>query len=262
MNIHATAVIHPDAELADDVEVQPYAVIGPQVRIGAGSVVGPHAVLDGDTVIGERNRIFSGAQIGVLSQDLKHLPGLLGRVAIGNDNFIREFVTISASTRLSEDDDNVTSIGDNCMLMAYTHVAHDCHMGNSVIMANNSSLSGHVEVEDYVIFGGFAGVHQDCRVGRHAFVGGMARCVQDPPPYMIVEGQENIRCVAPNMIGLKRRGFDADALKRIKTLHKLMYRSNLNTTQALEEIERSVPESEERTVFVEFVRSSKRGIIK
>ena len=262
MNIHATAVIHPEADLAEDIEVQPYAIIGPQVRIGAGTVVGPHAVIDGDTVIGERNRIFSGAQIGVQSQDLKDIPALVGRTVLGDDNIIREFVTISASTRLAEDDGNVTSLGDNCLLMAYCHVAHDCHVGNHVIMANTASLSGHVEVDDRVTIGGFAGVHQECRIGRYAFLGGMVRCIKDAPPYMIVEGQETLRCAGPNSIGLQRQGFDADARKRIKTIYKIMYRSRLNTTQALEEIERSVPESEERRVFVEFARNSKRGIIK
>jgi UDP-N-acetylglucosamine acyltransferase len=261
MKIHPTAVIHPGAELAEGVEVQPYAVIGPRVRIGADTVVGPHAVIDGDTVIGERNRLYSGAQVGVLTQDLKHKAHLDGRTVVGDDNIIREFVTISASTRLSEDDENVTRIGNHCMVMAYSHVAHDCHLGSRIIMANYTGLSGHVEVEDWVIFGGEVGVHQDCRIGQHAFVGGMSRNVKDAPPYMIVEGNP-ARCHGPNAIGLERRGFDAAARRRIKDLYKIMYRSNLNTTQALEAIEQTLPESPERTVFVEFFRASKRGVVK
>lgn len=261
MNIHSTAIVHPDAELADDVEVLPYTIIGPHVRIGAGTVVGPHAVIDGDTTIGERNRLYSGAQVGVLTQDLKHKHELHGRTAIGNDNQIREFVTISASTRLAADDDHVTSVGNNCMLMAYCHLAHDCHIGSNVIMANYTGLSGHVEVEDFAIFGGEVGVHQDCRIGAHSFVGGMARIVKDVPPYMIVEGNP-ASCYGPNAVGLSRRGFDAASRKRIKDMYRVMYRSSLNTTQALEAIGRDIADSPERTTFVEFVRASKRGIIK
>lgn len=260
MNIHPTAIIDPKAELASDVEVQPFSIVGPHVTIGAGSVIGPHCVITGRTDIGENNRIFSGCQIGVLSQDLKHKEGLVGRTIIGNNNVLREHVTVSASTMTSYDDDHrTTSLGNSCLLMAYTHVAHDCHLGDHIVMANCASLSGHVDVEDRAILGGLSGIHQECVIGTMAFVGGMTRVTKDVPPYMIVEGNPG-RCHGPNSVGLRRVGYDADARRRIKQMHRIMFRSNLNTTQALQEIEATVEESDERNHFVDFVRKSIRGI--
>ncbi|HNR35705.1 MAG TPA: acyl-ACP--UDP-N-acetylglucosamine O-acyltransferase [Candidatus Hydrogenedentes bacterium] len=262
MKIHPTAIVDPQAELDESVEVQAFTIIGPHVRIGANTIVGPHCVLDGRTVIGERNHFFSGAQIGILSQDLKHRPDLIGRTTIGNDNLFREHVTVSACTLTSRDEEHrVTSIGNHCMFMAYTHVAHDCHVGDGVIMANCASLAGHVEVEDKAILGGLSGVHQECVVGRMAFVGGLSRVARDVPPYMIVDGNP-ARCCGPNSVGLKRNGLDAAQRARIKAMYKIMFRSNLNTTQAIHEIEASVEDSEERTCFLEFVRRSLRGITK
>lgn len=262
MKIHPTAIVDPRAELAESVEVQAFTIIGPQVRIGADTVVGPHCVVDGDTVIGERNFFFSGAQIGILSQDLKHRPGLLGRTTIGDDNQFREHVTVSACTLTSTDEEyRLTSIGNSCMFMAYSHVAHDCHVGNGVIMANCASLAGHVEVEDKATVGGLSGVHQGCVIGRMAFVGGLSRVARDAPPYMILDGNP-ARCCGPNTVGLKRNGFDTIERTRIKQMYKIMFRSNLNTTQAIHEIESTVDDSDERTCFLEFVRRSIRGITK
>ena len=260
MNIHPTAIVSSSAELADDVEVHAFSIIGPHVRIGAGSVVGSHCVIEGITAIGKNNRIFSGAQLGVLSQDLKHKAGLIGRTEIGNNNQIREHVTVSASTVSGDEDSHrVTSIGDNCLFMAYTHVAHDCHLGSNIIMANCASLAGHVDVDDGAILGGLCGVHQECSIGKLAFIGGCSRISKDVPPFMIAEGNP-CRCVGPNSVGLRRNGFDEAARTRIKQMYKIMYRSHLNTTQALHEIEKSVEESRERTIFVDFVRKSLRGI--
>lgn len=260
MKIHPTAIVDPKAELAEDVEVQAFTIIGPHVKIGRGTIVGPHCVITGRTVIGEFNEIFSGAQIGILCQDKKHKPGLIGRVQMGNRNQVREHVTISASTMTSYDDDHrVTSIGDGCMFMAYSHVAHDCHVGNNVIMANCASLSGHVEVEDNAIFGGLSGVHQECVIGKLAFIGGMTRVTKDVAPYMIVEGNP-ARCYGPNTVGLKRYGMSDETRARIKAMYKIMFRSNLNTTQALHEIEAKVEDCEERTHFLEFFRNSLRGV--
>ena len=262
MNIHPSAIIHPDAQLADDIEVQAYAIIGPHVKIGSGTMVGPHCVLEGETVIGERCRFFSGAQIGILSQDLKHDQSLPGRTTIGNDSTFREFVTLTSSTMESEaDDDRATTVGDNCLLMSYVHVGHDCHIGNKVILASYVGLSGHVTMDDNGNVGGMTGIHQDVHVGGYTFVSGLSRVVKDAPPYMVAEGNP-CRCQGPNIIGLERNGFDKDARKRIKEIYKIMFRSNLNTTQALEEIGRSVDESEERNHFVEFVKQSVRGITK
>ena len=262
MKIHPTAIIHADAELAEDVEVQAFTIIGAHVEIGRGTVVGPHCVLEGRTVIGEGNHIYSGAQIGVLSQDLKHKAGLVGRTRIGNHNIIREHVTVSACTLTSCDEEHrVTSIGDQCMFMAYSHVAHDCHVGSGVIMANCASLAGHVEVEDRSILGGLSGVHQECVVGRMSFIGGLSRVARDVPPYMIVDGNP-AHCCGPNTVGLKRSGMDSVQRARIKQMYKIMFRSDLNTTQAIHEIETTVEDSEERAHFLEFVRRSIRGVTK
>ncbi len=262
MSIHSTAIVHPDAQLDDSVEVQAFAIIGQHVKMGAGTVVGPHCVIDGRTTIGEGNSFFSGAQIGVLSQDLKHKVGLIGRTEIGNHNIFREHVTVSACTLTSCDEEHrVTSIGDHCMFMAYSHVAHDCHVGNGVIMANCASLAGHVEVEDRAILGGLSGVHQECVVGKMAFVGGLSRVARDAPPFMIVDGNP-AHCCGPNTVGLKRNGLDTAQRAQIKLMYKIMFRSNLNTTQALHEIEASVDESDEKNCFLEFIRRSIRGVTK
>jgi len=254
--------VDPKAELAEDAEVQAFSIIGPQVTVGSGTVVGPHCVLSGRTVIGRNNLLFSGAQIGILSQDLKHKPGLVGRTVVGDSNIFREHCTVSACTMTSYDDEHrLTSIGDSCMFMAYSHVAHDCHVGNRVILANCASLSGHVDVEDRAILGGLSGVHQECVIGTMAFVGAMTRVSKDVPPYMIIEGNP-ARCCGPNTVGLKRNGMTREARARVKQLYMTMFRSNLNTTQALYEIERIVEDCEERTRFLEFFRRTIRGVTK
>ena len=262
MKIHPTAIIDPHAELEDGVEISAFAIIGAHVKIGEGTIVGPHCVIEGRTIIGKGNRIFSGAQIGVLSQDLKHKAGLIGRTIIGDNNLIREQVTISAATMTSYDDEHrVTSIGNSCMFMACSHVAHDCHVGNGVIMANCAALAGHVEVEDKAILGGLAGVHQECVVGTMSFIGGLTRASRDVLPYMLVDGSP-ARCGGPNSVGLKRNGFDAAQRNRIKQMYKILFRSDLNTTQALHEIEEAVEDSAEKTKILDFVRKSLRGITK
>ena len=261
MKIHETAIIHPNATLAEDVEVQPYTIIGEFVSIGEGTVVGPHCVIEGHTTIGKRNTFSSGAQIGVLSQDLKHGENLVGQTVIGDDNHFREHTSVSASTMEEDADDHrVTTIGSGGLFMANSHVAHDCHVGDNVIMANCVCLSGHVDVHDHVIIGGLSGVHQFSVIGTMAFLGGMTRAHKDAPPYMIVQGNP-AHCLGPNTVGLQRHGFDKAQRDRIKRMYKIVYRSNLNTMQALREIENSVDDSEERNVFLDFVRKSERGIL-
>ncbi len=260
MNIHPTAIVDPKAELADDVEVHPFTIIGPHVQLGAGTVVGPHCVIQGRTVVGENNHFFSGAQIGVLSQDLKHRKGLVGRAEIGNNNCFREHVTVSASTMTSYDEEHrVTSIGSGCLFMAYSHIAHDCHIGDQVVMANCASLAGHVDVEDHAILGGLSGIHQECVVGKLSFVGGMSRVTKDVPPFMIVEGNP-ARCCGPNSVGLRRAGLDQEARGLIKNMYRIISRHDLNTTQALHEIEAQLAETPERDYFVDFFRKSIRGV--
>lgn len=262
MSIHPTAIIHPDAQLADDVEVQPYSIIEADVTIGAGTVVGPHCVVGAGTTLGMNNRLYSGAQVGVAPQDLKHQPGVHGRTVIGDGNVIREFVTISSSTVYAGDDGGkVTRIGSECLIMATAHIAHDCHVGDRLIMANGAALAGHVTVQDRVNIGGLVGVHQFCVLGEMAFIGGMSRISKDVLPYMIVEGSP-ARCFGPNAVGLERNGLDKDAIRRIRKIYKLIYRSDLNTTQALERIESDIEASHERQVLVDFIRNSERGISK
>jgi UDP-N-acetylglucosamine acyltransferase len=262
MSIHPTAIVDSKAELAEDVEVQAYSIIGAHVRIGSGTVVGPHCVIDGRTVLGERNRLFSGAQLGVISQDLKQRGEFLGRLEIGNGNVIREHTTISASTMSSyEDEHRVTTVGSDCLIMTCAHIGHDCSVGDNVILANCVALAGHVKVEDRAIVGGLCAVHQFCVIGEMTMIGGMSRIARDAAPYMIVDGNP-ARCCGPNSVGLRRNGLSDEARASIKAMYKIMFRSTLNTTQAIHEIEATVDDGPERTHFLDFIRNSIRGITK
>ena len=262
MKIHPTAIVDSKAELGDDVEVQAYTLIGPHVHIDCGTIVGPHCVLEGRTRIGKNNRFFSGAQAGIISQDLKQKDEFVGRLEIGDGNVIREHVTISASTMSSyEDEHRVTTVGNDCLIMTCAHIGHDCSVGSNVILANCVALAGHVKVEDRAIIGGLSAVHQFCVIGRMAMIGGLSRVWHDAPPFMIVDGNP-ARCCGPNTVGLRRNGLSDEARNCIKNMYKIMFRSTLNTTQAIYEIEASVEECPERTHFLDFVRNSIRGITK
>ncbi|GMW00860.1 MAG: acyl-[acyl-carrier-protein]--UDP-N-acetylglucosamine O-acyltransferase [Candidatus Hydrogenedentota bacterium] len=240
--------------------MQAYSLIGPGVTIGAGTLVGPHCVIDGRTVIGERNQIYSGAQIGVRSQDLKHDLSRLGRLEIGDGNVIREHVSISASTQSNESEDaRITRIGSGCLLMTCSHVAHDCSVGDGVIIANCVALAGHVTVEDRAILGGLSAVHQFVQVGTFAMVGGMSRIWNDAPPYMITDGNP-ARCGGLNLVGLKRAGFDEASRARLKQIYRIMFRSDLTAAHALQEIESTVGPGPERDHFIAFVKKSARGL--
>lgn len=233
--IHPTAVIHPGATLHPSVKVGPYAVIGEKVTIGPETEIGAHVVLDGHTEIGARNQIFPGAVIGIEPQDLKY-DGSLSLVKIGDDNRIREYVTINRATRAGE----VTLIGNNNLLMAYVHVAHNCVIGNQVIIANAVSLAGHVEVESNAVIGGVLGIHQFVHIGRFAMVGGMSRIDRDVPPYMVVEGNP-CRVRGLNLVGLKRAGLTriegGRPYRELKEAYRVLYRSSLPLEQALETME-------------------------
>ncbi len=227
-----------------------------------GPSVGPHCVIDGRTVLGQGNRLYSGAQVGVVSQDLKQKSEFVGRLEIGDRNVIREHATISASTMSSyEDEHRITSIGDDCLIMTCAHVGHDCDVGSNVILANCVALAGHVKVEDCAIIGGLSAIHQFCAVGKMAMIGGLSRVWHDVAPFMIVDGNP-ARCCGPNTRGLQRNGVSDEARSSIKTIYKIMFRSTLNTTQAIYEIEASVDECPERTHFIDFVQNSIRGITK
>jgi len=263
VSIHSTAIVHPSVELGHGVQVQPYVIIEANVKIGDNSIIEPYCIIGSGTEMGKENHCFAGAQIGVVPQDLKHIKNRFGKTIIGNNNTFREYVTISSSTVYADDTDEnkATVIGDNCLFMACTHVAHDCLISNRVIMANNSALAGHVKVEDYASIGGLSGVHQFCTVGQYSFVGAMSRVSKDVLPYMITEGYP-AQCFGPNVIGLQRQGFTSEAISRIRQMYRLLYRSNLNTQQAVEAILEQVSDSPERQVILDFIRNSKRGLSK
>lgn len=233
--IHPTAVIHPDAELHPTVQVGAYAVVGPKVKVGADTTIGHHAVIEGWTEIGARNQIFPGAAIGLAPQDLKY-DGSLTMVKIGDNNLIREYVTINRATRSGE----ATVIGDSNLLMAYVHVAHNCVVENQVVIANGVALAGHVQIESRATIGGISGIHQFVHVGRLAMVGGMSRIDRDVPPYMLVEGSPS-RVRSLNQVGLKRAGLTDDdegrTLKTLKKAFRILYRSGLPLNDSLAQLE-------------------------
>lgn len=236
--IHPTAVIHPGAELHSTVRVGAYAVIGERVKIGAGTTIGAHVVLDGYTEIGDRNEIFPGAAIGLEPQDLKY-DGSESRVRIGHDNRIREHVTINRATGVGE----ATIVGNNNLLMASVHVAHNCVIEDQVIVTNAVALAGHVHIETKARIGGLVGIHQFVRIGRMAMVGGMSRIDRDVPPYMLVEGNP-ARVRSLNLVGLKRAGLadaeEGQTYNSLKQAFRLLYRSGLTLSEALEKLDRQL----------------------
>ncbi|MEM1297310.1 MAG: acyl-ACP--UDP-N-acetylglucosamine O-acyltransferase [Verrucomicrobiota bacterium] len=256
-NIHPTAIIHESATIADDAKIGPYCVIHEGVEIGSGTWLQNHVTVAGPTKIGSNNRFFAYGSIGQQTQDLKY-KGEPTYCEIGDNNTFREFITIHRSTN----DEEVTRIGSNNNFLAYSHIAHECLVGDHVIFSNNGTLAGHVEVEDYAILGGLSAVHQFCRVGTHAITGGCTKIVQDVPPFMIADGNPaEVRSV--NIVGLQRRGFSEASVSALKKAHRLLYRKNLNVTQALEEI-RAMKDSSENVLqtLADFVESSERGIIR
>lgn len=253
IDIHATAVIHPSAVLGQGVQVGPYAVIGAHTQIGDGTRIGAHAVIEPFTTIGRDCQIYPHAVVGGEPQDLKY-AGEESLTIIGDRNVIREFVTINRATGEGE----VTRIGDDNLIMAYVHVAHNCIVGSGVVLANNATLAGHVTIEDFATVGGLTGIHQFSRVGTMAMVGGMSRITQDCPPYMTTEGNPP-KVFGPNTIGLRRRGLSSEARTAIKKAYRLLYRSGLNSTQALSEME-AMAEIHEVRHLMNFVRNSERGL--
>lgn len=253
--IHPTAIVHPGARIAEGVEIGPYAIIGENVSLGAGTWVGPHAVVEGWTEIGRDNRIFQFASVGAAPQDLK-FHGEKTYLRIGDRNTVREFVTLHRGTQSGGEE---TVIGDDNLFMAYAHVAHDCHVGSHVILANGGTLAGHVVVDDFAILGGLSAVHQFSRVGCHVMISGGAMVTQDIPPYTIAQG-DRATTVGINIVGLKRRGFTEDAIRAIKQAYKIVFRSGLRLEDALARIEGELGEGPELAVFVDFIRNSQRGI--
>ncbi len=255
--IHPTAVVSPQAELAADVEIGPYAVIGPGVQIGAGTRIAAHVVVRGPTTLGERNRVFQFASIGDDPQDKKY-GGEPTRLEIGNDNTIREYCSINRGT---VQDGGVTRVGNGNWLMSYTHIAHDCCVGNDVIMSNNATLAGHVHVEDHAILSGFCAVHQFCRIGAHSFIGGLCGITRDVLPFLMVAG------IPPeprgiNQEGLKRRGFTTEQLRNLKEAYRILYRSGLRLEEAREQLGELAATQPEVATIVAFLDRSERSIVR
>lgn len=254
MAIHPTAVISPNAELAADIEIGPYAMIGEHVKLGPGNVVHQHVTLAGHTIIGNGNVFYPGAVIGTLPQDLKY-RGETTYLEIGDNNTFREYVTVNVGTELGG---AVTRIGNNNLVMAYSHIAHDCVIEDNTILANLATFGGHVRVESHAVFGGLVGVHHFVTVGKYAFLGGMSRIVQDIPPFMMVEGNP-ARVRSLNLIGLKRCGFSEDRIEAIKFAFRKLYRDQCLMSQAIEAIESSDYYTEDVKVLIQFLRNSDRG---
>lgn len=256
--IDQTASISNDASLAGDVAVGPYAVIGPGVTIGSGTIIGPHVRIEGPTTIGERNRIVGQCSLGTPPQDLKY-RGERTELKIGNDNMIREFVTINRGT---SGGGGITTIGSNNFFMAYSHVAHDCHVGSYTIFANNATLAGHVEVGDHSTVGALSAIHQFCRVGEHAFIGGGTIATQDVLPFVKTVGGRPAATYGINTIGLERKGFLPETIEALERAYRILVRSKLKLEEALQRIENELGYVAEARYLVEFVRGSKRGIIR
>ncbi|MCJ7552382.1 MAG: acyl-ACP--UDP-N-acetylglucosamine O-acyltransferase [Ignavibacteriaceae bacterium] len=254
-NIHPTAIVGSKAKLGDNITVGPYAIIQDDVEVGNDCQVGPHTVLYNGARIGDRVKIKQAASIAHVPQDLKFSqePSLF---IIGDDTVIHEFVTLHRGTK----ETGKSEIGKKCLLMAYAHVAHDCKVGDNVIIANGVQLAGHVTIENFVIIGGMTPVHQFCKVGQHCMIGGAFRIVQDVPPY-ILAGELPLRFAGLNLIGLRRRGFAANDIEALKKAYNYIYDHSMNVTQALKKVEEELSDNKLVQNVIEFIRTSKRGII-
>lgn len=256
LQIHATAIVDPRAEIGAGATIGPYSVVGPDVVIGRNCWLQHHVTLVGPMQAGVGNKFYAYCSIGQQTQDLKY-AGEPTYLEIGDDNTFREFVTINRSTSSA----GKTKVGNGGNFLAYSHIGHDCTVGDNVVFSNNGTLAGHVQVGDNAIMGGLTAVHQFCRIGRFAITGGCSKIVQDVPPFMIADGNPaEIRGI--NLIGLERHGFAAENVKLIKEAFRLIYRSKNNTRQAIEAIGKELPPSEEVSQIVEFIEQSERGIIR
>jgi UDP-N-acetylglucosamine acyltransferase len=252
--VHPTAVIDASVELGADVVIGPYAVVGPNVTIGAGTRLGPHVLVERDTVIGERCEIHKGAVLGSDPQDLKY-AGEPTQLIVGDRTVIREYCTLNRGTSAHQK----TEVGSDCLFMAYVHVAHDCVIGDRVILANAVNMGGHVEIEEWAIVGGVTAIHQFVRIGAHAFVGGASRVSKDIPPYVKASGSP-IELFGLNSVGLQRRGFPDEVRRELKRLYRLFFNSSLNVSQALAQARLELAPHPEVERFLAFIERSERGI--
>jgi len=255
--IHETAIVNPGASIGNDCYVGPFSTIGESVVLGERVRLDSHVVIDGDTNVGDDTRVFPFVSIGLAPQDLKY-AGEPTATAIGSRNQIREFVTIHRGT---SGGGGLTKIGDDNLLMAQAHVAHDCQIGSNVIMANAATLAGHVEIADRANVGAYSGVHQFCRVGYEAFVGGYSVVVKDAPPFAIIQGN-HAKCYGLNRVGMKRRGYPKDTIEKLHRAYHLLLSAKLNTSQALEKIKAEIADCKEVDMLVEFYETTTRGVVK
>ncbi|MDP3042046.1 MAG: acyl-ACP--UDP-N-acetylglucosamine O-acyltransferase [Candidatus Omnitrophota bacterium] len=254
MSIHPSAIVSSKAKLASGVSVGPFSIISDQASIGANTKIGAHCVIEGNTTIGKNCEIFTGAVVGSRPQDLK-FKGEKVFLEIGNNNIIREYCTLNPGTA----EGSKTSVGDDNLLMAYSHVAHDCRVGNGCVLANNSTLAGHVSIEDKAVIGGIVAIHQFVRIGMLAIVGGCSKVVQDIPPFSTCDGHP-ARVYGLNLVGLRRKGISHDAINKIDQAFKLIFNSGLSVKHALERVEKEIEKTEEIIYLVNFVKSSERGL--
>lgn len=253
--IHPTALVSPKTEIGSDVEIGPYTIIGDHVTIGTGVVIGPHVTIDPFVEIGAECHIFQFASIGALPQAIK-FQGEETYVKIGRKTIIREFTTINRGTGFGG---GITEVGEENLLMAYTHIAHDCKTGRGVILANNATLAGHITIEDYVTIGGLTALHQFVRIGKHAYVGGKSAVVKDVPPFVIAAG-DRAKLHGLNRVGLKRHGFSADAIAMLKKTYRLIFRIGLTLNEAIERVRAEVDQTPEVDYLLDFIKASERGM--
>ena len=253
--IHPTAIIQPGAKIADNVSIGPFSVIGENVSIGSGTTVAAHVVIEGWTEIGSDNQLYQFSSIGAPPQDLKY-AGEQTCLKIGDRNRIREFVTLNRGTA---EGGGVTSIGNDNLFMAYSHVAHDCIVNDYAILANGATLAGHVEIESSAILGGLSAVHQFCRIGCHTMISGGAMVAQDIPPYTVAQG-DRAKTMGLNLIGMKRRGFSEETIRGIKKAYRIIFRSGMRLEEALVMVVEELESTAELDHFVNFIKQSQRGI--
>ena len=252
--IHPTAIVHDSALIGEGCHIGPYCVIGEHVRMGKGNRLHAHVIIDGHVAMGDENEIFPFVTIGMRTQDLKWQGGRT-LTQMGDRNTIREHVTIHSATA----DGDTTLIGSDNHLLAYVHIAHDVQLGNHIIMSNLATLAGHIVVEDHVVMGGLAAAHQFCRIGQHAIIGGCSKVVQDVPPFMMVDGNP-ARTRALNKVGLERRGFSSENLQALKQAHRILFRSDLNVSNAIDKVQAEVASLPVIEQLLDFMRSSQRGV--
>ncbi len=261
MKIDPTAVISPKADIEEGVEIGPYSVIGDDVCIGKDTKIGPHVVIEGPAVIGKGNKIYQFASIGTPPQDLTY-KGEKTKVIIGDNNVLREFVTIN---RASTKEEGVTVIGNDNYLMAYAHVAHDCRLGNNIIMANSATLGGHVRVGDHAIISAFVAVHQFVRIGEYSFVGAKCGVDRDIPPFMLASVDETgprAKLFGVNSVGLRRKGFSKETIEVLKKAYKIIWREHKNLSKGIEKAMAELPKIPELELLLSFIKSSKRGVVR